>query len=256
MTMRKPLGNVDPLVRIEPSSPVPLYYQIANVLQARIFAGTNPPGSLLGTEKELAAEFGVSRITIRKAIEILHRDGLLDPQRGRGTFVSGAARPVAPTALHVFLDDILTRAEILKVVEFDNSEIPASADVARRLGVKPGTKVIHVQRRMASTDDNDGVWVTYFIPRDVWRMLGIAQRTGSLLPLIDRTPGLRLTQGREMIHAVGADAETAARLNVAPGTALLRIEREYQTESGRTVVFGWVDRKQGGIPVLLSRAHR
>src|SRR5438874_2690093 len=56
---------------IEPSSPVPLYFQIANVVQARIFAGTLQVGARIGTEKELAKEFGVSRITVRKALEVL-----------------------------------------------------------------------------------------------------------------------------------------------------------------------------------------
>jgi GntR family transcriptional regulator len=256
-------SNVDTLVQVEPSSPVPLYYQIANVLQARIFTGTCPAGALLGTEKDLAAEFGVSRITIRKAIEILHRDGLLDPRRGRGTFVASGARPVAPTALHVFLDDILTRAEVSNAVnagQFEHAEVPASADVATRLGVQPGTPVVRVERPVGSTTKVADVWVTYLVPRDVWRAvrraLDIADRSDSLLRLIDRTPGLRLTQGREVIHAIAADAETAARLEVAPGTAVLRVERQYQTESGRTVVYGWADHRRGGIPVLLSRAHR
>jgi GntR family transcriptional regulator len=239
------------LVQVEPSSPVPLYYQIANVLQSRIFSGRYPPASLLGTEKELALEFGVSRITIRKAIEILHRDGLLDPRRGRGTYVAGDARPVAPTALHVFLDDILTRAEVEHAGQFEHAEERASPEVAMRLGVQPDATVVRVDRRVDST-----TWVTYLIPCDVWRALEIADRSESLLRLIDRAPGLRLTQGREVIHAIAADDETAARLQIAPGTPVLRVERHYQTESGRTVVYGWADHTRGGIPVLLSRAHR
>jgi GntR family transcriptional regulator len=249
-------SSTDPLVQVEPSSPVPLYYQVANVLQARIFAGTNPPGSLLGTEKELALEFGVSRITVRKAIDILHRDGLLEAHRGRGTFVSSDPRPVAPTALHVFLDDILTRAEALRVIDDHFAEIPAAAAVASRLGIPPGTPIVHVQRQVTATDAAASVWVTYFLPLEIWRTLDPDRRTEMLLPEIDHLPGLRLTQGREVIHALGADAETAARLGVAVGSPVLRVEREYQTESGQTVVFGWVDHRQGTIPVLLSRAHR
>ena len=72
---------------IEPSSPVPLYFQIANVVQARIFGGTLHPGDPIGTEKELADEFGVSRITVRKALEILRTGDfktlLRDPATGR-----------------------------------------------------------------------------------------------------------------------------------------------------------------------------
>jgi GntR family transcriptional regulator len=245
------------MARVEPSSPVPLYHQIANVMQVRIFGGTSPPGARLGTEKELALEFGVSRITIRKAIEILQRDDLLVSQRGRGTFVSDTARPVGPTALHVSLDDILARSEILKVEEIDRAHVPAPADVARGLNVKLGTKVVRIRRRMLPRDDPDsGVLATYFVPRDVWRMIELSRRGNSLLPEIDRLPGLRLTHGRELIQATAADAETANLIDVPPGAALLRLERQYQTASGRTVVFGWVERKSGGIRVLLSRARR
>jgi len=245
------------MARVEPSSPVPLYHQVANVMQVRIFAGTTPPGALLGTEQELAAEFGVSRITIRKAIEILERDDLLVSQRGRGTFVSDTARPLGPTALHVSLDDILARSEILKVEEIDQAEVPAPADVARGLNVKLGAKVVRIRRRMLPHDNpDDGVLATYFLPRDVWRMIELTRRGNSLLPEIDRLPGMRLTQGREVIRATAADAETAKLMDLEPGAALLRLERQYQTATGRTVVFGWVERKSGGIRVLLSRARR
>jgi DNA-binding GntR family transcriptional regulator len=97
--------------------------------------------------------------------------------------------------------------------------------------------------------------VTYFLTRQTWRLLSPLRR-GSLLQQIDRTPGLRLAQGHEVIQAVAADADTAAWLEVAPRTAILRRQREYQTVSGRTIVFGWVDRTTAGIPVLLSRTER
>jgi GntR family transcriptional regulator len=247
---------VEAPARVESSSAVPLYHQVANVLQVRIFAGTAPPGALLGTEKELAAQFGVSRITIRRAIDILRRDGLLEPERGRGTFVSMAARPVGPTALHVFMDDILGRAEVLKVIELEHAEVLADANVAKRLGVRPGSKVMRLRRRMLAPDSSDSIWATYFITRDVWRKLDVAGRNGAVLPAVDRIPGLRLSQGREVIRAVAADQDTATLLDVDPGTAILRLERDYQTASGRTIVFGWVDRTHGAIPVLLSRAQR
>ena len=59
-----------------------------------------------------------------------------------------------------------------------------------------------------------------------------------------------------MIQAVAADGDTAAWLDIPPGTAILRREREYQTAGGRTIVFGWVDQTTAAIPVLLSRTER
>ena len=235
---------------------MPLYFQVANTLQARIFSGAIAPGALLGTEKELAAEFGVSRITVRKAIELLRRDELVEAERGRGTFVSTSARPIAPTAMHVFIDDILARADALQVVETDRVEVPADADVARRFGLRAGASIVRIRRRMVPRNAGEGVWATYFVSRAVWRALDAAGRDGALLPAIDRVEGLRLTQGREVIRAVAADDETARLMGVAPGAAILRLERDYQTATGRTIVFGWVDRKNGAIPVSLSRASK
>ncbi|MBV9582443.1 MAG: GntR family transcriptional regulator [Chloroflexi bacterium] len=249
-----------PLPRlVEPSSPVPLYFQVANVLQARIFAGSLQPGALIGTEKQLAAEFGVSRITIRKALEVLRADGLLKVERGLGTFVADDPRPVAPTALHVFLDDILARGETLQVIQDEQSEVAAPAEVAHALGVRSGTKVLRIKRHMIPPDRNDeraGVWVTYFLTRETWRLVDMMRGRGSVLQAVDRAPGLRLTQGHEVIRAIAADNETAAWLEVPPGFAILRIERHYQTASGRTVVYGWADRAAGATPVLLSRTER
>jgi GntR family transcriptional regulator len=244
---------------VEPSSPVPLYFQIANVLQARIFSGSLQPGALIGTEKHLAAEFGVSRITIRKALEVLRADGLLKVERGLGTFVADGAHPVAPTALHVFLDDILARGETLQVVLDEQGEVAAPTEVAHALGVRTGTKVLRVRRYMLpqdQTDEQAGVWVTYFLTRATWRLVDPMRRRGSLLQAVDRAPGLRLTQGHEVIRAIAADDETAAWLEVPPGFAILRIERHYQIASGRTVVFGWAERAAGATPVLLSRTER
>jgi GntR family transcriptional regulator len=243
----------DALARI---SPVPLYFQVANRLQARIFSGAIGRGALLGTEKDLAVEFGVSRITIRRAIEILRRDGLVEAERGRGTFVSLEAQPVAPTALHVFFDDILARAEVLRVVEIDRAEVLADAEMAGRFSVVLHTRLVRLRRQMIPPDSDAGVWTTYFISLEAWRALDADARAGSLLPALDRTPGFRLTQGREVIRAIAADAETAALMDVPVGTPLLRLERDYQTAAGRTVLYGWADRTSGAIPVLLNRARR
>jgi DNA-binding transcriptional regulator YhcF (GntR family) len=157
---------------LEPASPVPLYYQIANVLQSSIHAGLYPPGSLLGTEKELAETFGVSRITVRKAIELLHAEGLLRSRVGRGTFVTDTGRPYAPVSYHGFLDDFLARSDRLRTLEVEHGEVPAPAHVAEALGLVPGTTLMRIQRRVQGPKpDSPKLWVVYFLPMDIWRGL-------------------------------------------------------------------------------------
>ena len=199
-----------------------------------------------------------SRITVRKALEVLRADGLLKIERGRGSFVAASPRPVAPTALHLFLDDIIARGETLEVVREEQTDVAATLAVAQALKVRAGTMVIRVRQHMRPADGHArgaAIRLTYFLTRQTWRLVSPIKR-GPLLEQLDRTPGLRLAQGHEVIEAIAADAETATWLEVAAGTPILRRQREYQTASGRTVVFGWVDRTVGAIPVLLTRTER
>src|SRR5689334_19949452 len=70
-------------------SPVPRYAQLSELLRRRIERGAWPPGTQLPTLEALMAEFAVARVTVRQAITLLARDGLVSAQRGRGTFVTG-----------------------------------------------------------------------------------------------------------------------------------------------------------------------
>lgn len=70
-------------------SRVPLYVQVASVMRQRVEAGRWQEGDKISTIEELESEFGVARVTIRQAIEMLRSEGLLEAQQGRGTFVSG-----------------------------------------------------------------------------------------------------------------------------------------------------------------------
>ena len=73
--------------RVDPSDPLPRYYQVYNSLQARIRTGEFAPGDALPSERQLVKDYRVSRITIVKAMDLLERDGLIDKQHGRGSFV-------------------------------------------------------------------------------------------------------------------------------------------------------------------------
>jgi GntR family transcriptional regulator len=254
---RRPAGSVADGGTVESTSPIPLYYQIANILQARIYSGANPPGSLLGTEKELAETFGVSRITIQKALQALHQEGLIDRQRARGTFVAASIKQRMPIALHGFLEDILMLGETGKTLDVERDEVAASDEIAERLGTTPGTKVVRVRRLRTQIEDIPFTSVTNYLPMDIARLLNLDElRTRSVTELLDRTPGLRPTQGHETISAESADEELAARLRVPVGTPLLLVVRELQMETGRTVDLGYFYSRDKRYTVRLSRFSR
>src|SRR5258705_2732410 len=74
--------------KIDPNDPMPLYYQIYTLLLDRIQSNEFEPASAIPTERELGEEYGVSRITVIKALDMLERDGYVLRQQGRGTFVA------------------------------------------------------------------------------------------------------------------------------------------------------------------------
>jgi GntR family transcriptional regulator len=75
-------------IRIDKTSPTPVYAQIAEALRALLASGAAPVGTPLPPERVLCEQFSVSRMTLRQAYDILERDGLLESHRGRGTFVA------------------------------------------------------------------------------------------------------------------------------------------------------------------------
>ena len=77
-----------PSTTIDPDSPIPRYYQVYTSLRSRIRGHEFQPGDALPSERQLVEDFGVSRITVVKALDILDQEGLIERQHGRGNFVT------------------------------------------------------------------------------------------------------------------------------------------------------------------------
>lgn len=220
-------------------SPIPLYYQVAKVLQARIFTGLYPPGSQIATEEELARAFAVSRITVRKAIGVLHEQGLIVRRRPRGTFVAEYVKAAAVAQLHGFLEDLVLLGDIGRTLSCTIEHLPADAEVASRLQVPPGSFVTRISRVRSAGDSRADAWIVNYVPDDIGRALQPDRlRTDSLVQLLNEIPVLRLSDGFETIRACPADDETAVQLSLPPGAPVLLLERVLQTDTGRVVDFG------------------
>ncbi|MST34102.1 GntR family transcriptional regulator, partial [Acidimicrobiaceae bacterium USS-CC1] len=130
---------------IDRSSPVPLYFQIAENLRAAVAEGRLRPGDRLDNELDLCARLGVSRPTVRQAIQTLVQDGMVVRRRGLGTVV--AARPIQrPLALTSLYDDLVTagRRPATRVLEVTWRE--ADEHAAAALAVEVGAPVVSIQR--------------------------------------------------------------------------------------------------------------
>ena len=128
---------------VDRTSPVPLYFQLAQQLEAAIERGRLTPGSLLGNEIDLAGRLGLSRPTVRQAIQSLVDKGLLVRRRGVGTQVvhSQVKRPLELSSLY---DDLLAAGQRPTTRVLCNDTVPATAEIAAALAVPEGGEVQHI----------------------------------------------------------------------------------------------------------------
>lgn len=220
----------------EASTRVPdrLYLRVAAWLRRGIAAGRWPVGGAVPPERRLGEELGVSRATVRQAIGVLTREGLLERRHGRGTFVTAPKLEQPLHHLRGFTGNMreLGIEATSRVLAVRNE--PARGGVARALELGEGAPVVVIERlRLA-----DGVPVMLEACRlDASRVPGVSAEdlSGSLYQLLDRRYDVRLTAGREVIEVRSAERGVAALLGIEPGDALFYTVRMAYDSDGRPV---------------------
>ncbi|MEW2078055.1 GntR family transcriptional regulator [Streptomyces sp. NPDC012403] len=230
---------MDPTVQLELSvdrgSPVPLYFQLSRQLESAIERGELTPGTLLGNEIELAARLGLSRPTVRQAIQSLVDKGLLVRRRGVGTQVvhSQVKRPLELSSLY---DDLEAAGQRPGTKVLVNTVVEASAEVAAALGVAEDSEVHRIER-LRSTHGEPMAYLCNYLPPGLLDLdTGRLEATG--LYRLMRAAGITLHSARQTIGARAATADEAERLGEATGAPLLTMERVTFDDTGRAVEFG------------------
>lgn len=211
---------------------VPLYQQLAGSLRDRIRAGDFSPGGALPSERELCELTGMSRVTVRKSLDELVREGLLSRRQGAGTFVTRRIEtPVA--ALSGFSDDARRRGETPEVIWFLKTFAPPTDEEAAALELPVQAKVARLGRvRLASGEPlaiEHAVVPSEFLP-------DLEQLEDSLYDVFDKL-GTRPVSGVQRIRASLATPTEAAILSIKQGAEILRIERLCRTAAGRVIEF-------------------
>ncbi|MEO0981058.1 MAG: GntR family transcriptional regulator [Pseudomonadota bacterium] len=220
---------------IDEAADAPLYQQIYALLRDRIVSGEITANQRLPAEQELIQMLGVSRITVKRALNELATSGLVRRQRGRGTVVTfDAAAPMVKGSFENLIDG-LTRMDVDTQVQLlDCSITRPSEEVADTLELAKGQKVQRVVRLRRLEGEPFSYLVTY-IPEDVAAGYDDADlATESLIALLERA-GHAPRSADQTITAGAAEPAVAAMLNVAPGSPLLRIHRIMRDAGGRPV---------------------
>lgn len=212
------------------------YRRIARVLSERILNGEHVPGGQLPTERQFAKEFGVSLMTLRRAMQVLEERGLTSSQQGRGTFVRSLELGQAVFGLHQWSEQWTREETQVKLLEA--SSRPASESVARMLGCKPGERTLFLRRLLV----RDAEPITYnweYLVFDPRRPLVETQlRVTSLEGLLQSAGGPAMSAGRLKISAYSLTPEEARLLDQPDGAAALRLEQFFTDASGSPVSWG------------------
>lgn len=233
-----PTQGTDPSqlpLSVDRTSPVPLYYQLSQQLEAAVEQGRLAPGSLLGNEIELAARLGLSRPTVRQAIQSLVDKGLMVRRRGVGTQVvhSQVRRPLELSSLY---DDLETAGQRPATSVLRNTVEPATAEVAAALGVTEGAEV-HLVERVRYAHDEPMALLRNHLPTGLLDLDSERLESTGLYRMM-RSSGITLHSARQSVGARAATAEEAGRLTEAAGAPLLTMQRITYDDTGRTVEFG------------------
>ncbi|MCX5386469.1 GntR family transcriptional regulator [Streptomyces sp. NBC_00083] len=220
---------------VDRTSPVPLYFQLSQQLEAAIEKGTLTPGSLLGNEIDLAQRLGLSRPTVRQAIQGLVDKGLLVRRRGVGTQVvhSQVKRPLELSSLY---DDLEAAGQKPATTVLRNAVEPATAEVAAALGIAEGSDV-HLVERLRYAHGEPMARLRNHLPPGLLP-LETPYLEGTGLYRLMRGAGITLHSARQTVGARAATAQEAGLLAEAAGAPLLTMERTTFDDTGRAVEFG------------------
>lgn len=223
------------------NGPIPLYHQMEQHLLGRLQGGDFAPGALLPTEEQLCVAYGVSRITVRKALESLTQQGAIIRRRGIGSFAAERAPGGYSVRLSGSLDEFLQSAVQLRSRVLAMETCPAEAEIAMALALVVGDPVTRLELVSASAEGPLAHLVIYF-PEAVGRLLSVEDVSGDVpvVRMVERKLSMSVVRAEQLILPDVANPQTANLLGVEEGTPILRVQRTYYTAAGQPVETAFV----------------
>lgn len=222
---------------LDPESPLSLYHQLTRVLIARIRSGEWKVDERMPTERDLCELFGVSRITVRQALEELEREGWIVRRQGKGTFPRTPPIVQRLQSFYSFSEEIrkLGMSPGAELLEFTRCTGPEDARVALR--IEPSDELFRI-RRLRLADGEPFALETSYVPVSVCPSLsGSMISQSGLYRSIQAVCGIEVAEAEETFEAKTVDRSDADVLHMRHGDAALRLVRTAGTATGRPVEY-------------------
>lgn len=214
---------------------LPAYLQIEDELALRIESGELPSGARLPTERDLAAQTGVSRMTVRAALARLEQRGLIVRRQGSGTFVAEPKLRQDASHLRGFFEESLTQGVVPVSRLLETGEILATRVLADVLGLRIGEPVYKVVRLRFARQVPIVLETSFFPARLVPGLIEMDLEHSSIYRLMERHYGSRPVRAVQSLEPVAAAPPEAELLGVPVGTPLMLVERTAWNAVGEAV---------------------
>ncbi len=215
-------------------TPVPRYFQLADLFRQRIARGEWPERHRLPTLEALATEFSVARVTVRQAIEVLSREGLVSPQQGRGTFVSGVPRKERFISVVTTLDELVRSYEDTQPTIVNMEEGVSSPPLKPEEGT-PAAQYTYM-RRVHVRDGRSYCVIGLYLDERIFRRDPLAFRNQTVIPLLHKMSGVQIASARQVLGIGTADMEVAQMLEIPVGSPVAEVRRVFKDQEG-TVIY-------------------
>lgn len=219
---------------------IPVYEKVFQQIKKEIVDGDLSVGELLPPERILEKRFGVSRTTIRRAMELLSREKLVEIKQGRGTRVIDHKTKQTLNRVTSISETLMKKGYDVESKNIGIDLVEASSNQAKELGVDQGEKIIRIYRVQLADGKPIAIMKNYLLPYMVPGISDYSDKFISLYRLLERRYGINIDSAKNRISATAASSSEAKMLEQKEGAPLLRIARTCYCDSK---------------PVCLDRIH-
>jgi GntR family transcriptional regulator len=214
---------------VDKKSPIPAYYQLKNIILKKIQSGEYPEGSLIPSERDLGETFSISRMTVRQALNQLVTEGVLNREKGRGTFVSRSK--LEQKNIMSFSDAVGLKGLVPSTKLLHFSTDVAGEDLQGILELKNGERVYVLRRLRLASGVPVGIEED-FIPEKYCPNLNQFDLTGSLYKLIKEQYSYAISYVDNVVEAAKPTKEERELLEITSSIPVLRVTGNNFTETG------------------------
>lgn len=215
---------------------VPLYEQIYEDISRKIQSGEYQPGEQIPTESELLEQYGVSRVTVRRAVSRLVSEKLLVKKAGKGTFVAMPAFLEATQSEGSFSKSVRLRNAVPGTQILFNGMVRAERTEAKALGLERGDRVICL-KRLRLVNGVPSIFEVDYLPLSFDFVLDMDLENQSLLEVIRAKTGKVGNRSSSYIEVKQASREQARSLECPAGTALLGVDQTVMTDDKEVLYY-------------------